>query len=243
MLDALGMLKRSEYANAGDLMGLGEIDNELLGYLNSLDVVSRQKVLQKLNKRPAPSQGSRAEMEKFFPELPEHIKEGLFSGKLRLADALVYSIKPVNGAKTVKMFQSQDMKEVGLRNITNGKLPKNMAMLVSGIILQQGVAATGALTADEQKTTGFDFIDTVPALCSGEFTLKANKKQIVDSTSNFVFKTKEFTQVTKGYYKLANPRLIHDDVEIEWDIELGSVTGLDAKTVLFGALHGTVTIP
>ena len=56
MLDALGMLAKSEYGNAGDLMGLDDVDNELLGYLNALDVVSRQKVLQKLNKRTVGSQ-------------------------------------------------------------------------------------------------------------------------------------------------------------------------------------------
>lgn len=240
MLDALGMLARSEYGNAGDLLGL-EGDDELMGYLGSLDAVSRAKVMKKLFNKGAPSQGSRAEMEKFFGELPKHIKEGLLSGKLRLADTVIYTIKPINGAKTVKMFETQDVKEVGLRNISNGRLPKNSALLVSGIILLQGVAAN--LTPDDQKATTFDVIDSVGALATGEFTIKANKKQILDSTSNYVFKTTNFNQVTKGYYKLANPRLIHDDVDIEWELEIGTVTGIDPKTVLFGGFHGTITIP
>jgi hypothetical protein len=33
---------------------------------------------------------------------------------LRLADQLIYTIKPVKGAKTIKMFESQDVKEVEL---------------------------------------------------------------------------------------------------------------------------------
>lgn len=239
MLD-ITKVANSEYANAGELLGV-EGTEELMGYLGALDPITKYKTVQKLYKRNAPSQGSRAEFEKFFAELPAHIKEGLMSGKLRLADTVIYSIKPVNGAKTVKMFETQDIKEVGLRNLSNGRLPKNSALVVSGIILLQGVAAS--LSADDQKSTVFDYIDSVGALSTGEFTLKANKKQIVDSTSNYVFKTKEFHAVTKGYYKLANPRLIHDDVDIEWELELGTVAGIDPKAVLFGGLHGTITIP
>lgn len=241
MLDALGMLANSEYANAGELMGLDNVDDELMGYLASLDAVNRHKVLQKLSKKQIPSKGSRAEMEKFFRELPAHIKEGLLNGKLKLADGLIYTIKPIGSAKTIKLFESQDVKEVGLRNVSNGRLPKNTALLVSGIILMQGVSAS--LSAEDQKATVFDTIDSVGALASGEFKLKANKKQIVESLSNYVFRTKDFTGVTKGYYKLANPRLIHDDVDIEWEIELGTVAGIPANTILFGALHGTITIP
>lgn len=240
MLDVMGTVANSEYANAGELLGLEGTD-ELLGYLGSLDAITKHKTMQKLFKRNAPSHGSRAEMEKFFGELPKHIKEGLLNGKLRLADTVIYTVKPVNGAKTVKLFETQDVKEVGLRNISNGRLPKNSALLVSGIVLLQGTATS--LSADDQKATAFDLIDGVGPLSTGEFTLKANKKQIIDSTSNYVFRTKDFHSVTKGYYKLANPRLIHDDVDVEWELELGTVTGLPANTVLFGGLHGTITIP
>jgi hypothetical protein len=240
MLGNVGMLANSEYANAGDLLGL-EGNDELLGYLSSLDAVTRHKTMQKLFKKNAPSHGSRAEFEKFFGELPKHIKEGLLSQKLRLADTVVYTIKPVNGAKTIKLFESQDVKQIGMSSLSQSRLPKNSALLVSGIILLQGVAAS--LSVDDQKSTVFDTIDTVGALSTGEFTLKANKKNIVDSTSNYVFKTKDFTSVTRGYYKLANPRLIHDDVDIEWEVELGTVTGIPANTILFGGLHGTITIP
>jgi hypothetical protein len=241
MLEGLGMLSKSEYNNASELLGIGEMDNELLGYLSALDPITRHKALSKMSKKGGSSIGSRAEMEKFFGELPEPIKQGLLSGKLRLADTVIYTIKPVNASKTIKMFETQDVKETGLRNISNGRLPKNAAMLVSGIILLQGVSAS--LGLDDQKSTVFDTIDGVAALSTGEFTLKANKKQIVDTTSNYVFKTNGFTQVTKGYYKLANPRLIQDDIDIEWEIDLGTVTGINPNTILFGGLHGTITIP
>ena len=243
MLGALGQLMESEYTNPTELLGLnGEMDTELFGYLNALNPVQRAKALSKIVPRShIPSQGSSAEFEKFFVELPKHIKEQLLQGKLRLADQLIYTIKPIKGAKTIKMFESQDVKEVNLRNISNAKLPKNMALLVSGIYLLHGVAAS--LDVDDVKTTKFDTIENIGALANGEFKLKANKKQLVSDTSNRKFVTTQFDMVPKSFYKLANPRLIHDDVDIEFEIELGTIKGLDANSVLYVGLEGTATIP
>jgi len=241
MLGALGQLMDSEYTNPTELMGLGEVEEELLGDLKRLNPLARAKALQKLVKKPIPSQGSRAEFEKFFVELPKSIKEQLLQGKLRLADHLIYTIKPVNGAKTIKMFESQDVKEVGLRNISNAKLPKNMALLVSGIYLLQGEAAS--LGVEDIKVTKFDTIDSIGALANGEFKLKANKKQLVSDTSNRNFVTTQFNLVPKGFYKLANPRLIHDDIDIEFEIELGTINGINPNTVIYIGLSGTATIP
>jgi hypothetical protein len=165
----------------------------------------------------------------------------LLQGKLRLADQLIYTIKPIKGAKTIKMFESQDVKEVNLRNISNAKLPKNMALLVSGIYLLHGVA--DSMDIDDIKTTKFDSIENIGALANGEFKLKANKKQLVSDTSNRKFVTTQFDMVPKSFYKLANPRLIHDDVDIEFEIELGTIKGLDANSVLYVGLEGTATIP
>lgn len=242
MLGALGQIMESEYTNPTELLGLnGEVDTELLGYLNALNPVQRAKAMSKITKRHIPSQGSRAEFEKFFVELPKHIKEQLLQGKLRLADHLIYTIKPVRGAKTIKMFESQDVKEVNLRNISNAKLPKNMALLVSGIYLLHGVA--DSLDIDDIKTAKFETIENVGALANGEFKLKANKKQLVSDTSNRKFVTTQFDMVPKGFYKLSNPRLIHDDVDIEFEIELGTIKGLDANSVIYVGLEGTATIP
>jgi hypothetical protein len=241
MLGALGQLMESEYTNPTELMGFGEVEEELLGDLKRLNPLARAKAMQKLMKKPIPSQGSRAEFEKFFVELPKHIKEQLLQGKLRLADHLIYTIKAVNGAKTIKMFESQDVKEVGLRNISNAKLPKNMALLVSGIYMLQGEA--NSMGVDDLKIVKFETIEHVGALANGEFKLKANKKQLVSDTSNRNFVTRDFDKVPMGFYKLANPRLIHDDIDIEFEIELGTTNGLSANTVIYIGLSGTATIP
>jgi hypothetical protein len=238
----LGQLETiDEYNNAGALLGLDAIDNEeMMGALKRMNPIKRAQVITKLATPAAQSRGSRAEMEKHFNELPAHIKDGLAKGELRLADTIIYSIKPV-ASKTIKIFETQDDKEIGLRNISNAKLPKNQVMLVSGIILLAGVSADA--TKDKIIATNYDKIESVPALANGEFALKSNKKQIVPDTSNNVFKTANMNMVPMGYYKLANPRLVHDDVLLEMTIELGSLEGIAANTYVFAALHGTITTP
>ncbi|MBC7413242.1 MAG: hypothetical protein H7331_12405 [Bacteroidia bacterium] len=125
MFGEIETIENSEFNNVGALLGIdgNEPNNELLGALRALPPIRRQIAINKLTS-PMSSRGSRAEMEKHFKELPAHIKAELAKGNLRLADALIYSIKPVT-SKTIKMFETQDDKEIGLRNISNAKLPKN----------------------------------------------------------------------------------------------------------------------
>jgi hypothetical protein len=238
----LGLLEGiDEYNNQGALLGIEGIeDGELLGALRKMNPIKRARVINRLSSGGAPSRGSRAEMEKFFAELPVHIKEALVRGELRLADNIIYSIKPVT-SKTIKLFETQDDKEIGLRNISNAKLPKNQAFLVSGIVLLAGTSADA--TKDKILATGFNGIEGFPAIANGELNLKSNKKQIVPETSNHVFMTENYTNVPIGYYKLANPRLIHDDVQIEMTVELGSTEGIPANTYIYAAMHGTITTP
>jgi hypothetical protein len=235
---SLGIL---EYNNQGALLGLeGVDDGELLGALRKMNPIQRLRMVSKMSNTGAPSKGSRAEMEKFFGELPVHIREAMVKGDLRLADSVIYSIKPVT-SKTIKLFETQDDKEIGLRNISNAKLPKNQAFLASGIILLAGTSADAS--KDKIISTNFKGLEDFPAIANGEFNLKSNKKQIVPETSNNVFKTANYRCVPIGYYKLANPRLIHDDVLIEMTIELGTTEGIPQNTYIYAAMHGTITTP
>src|SRR4051812_25972753 len=114
-----------EYNNTGALLGIDGLDgDELLGALRRMNPIARAKTINKLANPGASSRGSRAEMEKHFGELPPNIKEALVKGELRLADNVIYSIKQVS-SKTVKMFETQDSKSVGICNVSNAKLPKN----------------------------------------------------------------------------------------------------------------------
>lgn len=241
MLGLDGLAAIEEYNNQGALLGLdGAEGDELVGELRRMNPVRRQRTINKLASTGAPSKGSRAEMEKFFAELPANIKEALVKGELRLADTMVYSIKPVN-SKTIKLWETQDDKEVGLRNISNAKLPKNQALLVSGVVILAATAADA--TKDKIIAADYKGLENFPALLNGEFNLKYNKRQIVPETSNYVFRTQNYNYVPLGYYKLSNPRLIVDDVLIELTIELGSTEGIPPNTFVYAGLHGTITTP
>ena len=238
----LGLLEgMEEYNNAGALIGFDGMDDpDLLGALRRMNPLKRQKAINKLTSPAAPSKGSRAEMEKHFNELPDHIREGLAKGELRLADFTLYSRKLIT-SKTIKMFETQDDKQVAVSNISNAKLPKNQALLVSGIFLLAGVAADQS--KDRIMSAALNTIGSFPSILSGEFSLKANKKQIVPDTSCNVFNTLGFSTVPMGFYKLNNPRIIADDLLIECTIELGTMTDIPANTFLMVGLHGTVTTP
>ena len=230
-----------EYNNAGALLGMDGLDGEeLLGALKRMNPIKRHQTISKLASPGVSSKGSRGEMEKHFKELPLHIRQAIMKGELRLADTIVYSIKPVT-SKTVKLFETQDTKTIGLTNISNARLPKNQAMLVSGITLLAGVSADA--TPDKVMSTIYTGIESIPAIVTGELDLKANKKQIMPETGCYLWNTLNFHMGRLGYYKLHNPRLIHDDVLIELTLQLGSMQGIAANTYIYAALHGTITTP
>jgi len=248
-MEELEFIEESEFNNSGELLGLDmALDGELSARLRRMGPMRRMKIMSKLGKKNR-SRGSRAEMENFFRELPGHIKRELRQGKLRLADNTIFSVKKIT-SKTIKMFETQDDKEVGLSNVSNAKLPKNFAFLVSGITMLAGelpVAPDGEDPYDEKeaiKAIQFGSIYEFPALANGEHSLKANKKQIIpEGEANWKFVTDNNTVKNLGFYKLDNPRLIQDDVLIEFTVELGTDLLIPANTYLKIVFHGTGTTP
>lgn len=243
----------SEYNNVGELFGLGELEKATRG----MSPVKKAMFVKRLAGQVHGSRRSRAEMEKFFKQVPGHVKAELLKGGVRLADYTIYSKKKVT-SKTIKMFEPQDDKEVGVRNISNAKLPKNMVFLVSGIYLLTGVdwhypidafgnpdtAGVAFSDAESHKAIKFQSISSIPAIANGEFSLKANKKQIIpENQSVRRFITDNDTTVPLGYYKLDNPRLIRDEEVIEFTVELGAQFNIPADQYLFVGLDGTGTTP
>jgi hypothetical protein len=232
----------NEYNNAGELLGVDSaLGGGFLSYLSGMNPVQKAQAIARVTKGLPPSIGSRAEFEKFFKELPDGIREPLIKGDLRLADYSIRSIKQVT-SKTIKMFETQDQKETGVLSIAQAKLPKGMVMVVSAISLLAGVPTD--LTAENLKAIDFESIKAMPAIANSEFSLKANKKQIVpEGRPTRVFITDNNHNVNLGYWKLHNPRLIRDEELIEFVIELGTMQGLDAKTHIQVELIGTITTP
>jgi len=239
MSDDFDMILDSEYNNQGEL--LGALDGATLGMMARMDPVKRAMVTQKLVGGMQRSRRSRAEMEKFFRQVPGHVKKGLVDGHLRLVDWMITNTKKVT-SKTIKMFETQDDKETGITNISNAKLPKNSVFLVSGIYLLAGTA--DPKKADSRKSIDYKSIGRHPALANGFFSLKANKRQIVpDDTPMRKFVTDGQTNIPGGYWKLDNPRLIRDEELIEFTVDLGTMTDLGEDLHVAVYLDGTGTAP
>ncbi len=219
-------------------MGIDVVEEVTRGKSNA------QKFLmfRKLNGQMHQSRRSRAEFEKFFKQISKDIKKELLRGALRLADYCIYSVKAIK-SKTVKMFETQDDKETGVRNIANAKLPKNMVFLVSGLFLLAGVSRD-ATDPEANKAIDFGSIKQYPAVSLGEHSLKANRKQIIpEGNSNRVFITDNNHLENLGYWKLDNPRIINDEELIEMQIEMGTMYNLPSDTFLYVGLDGTGTTP
>jgi hypothetical protein len=230
----------SEFNNAGELFGLEQVNR----MIQTGNPVQRIQVMKKMiqQNHAQNSKGSRAEMEKYFRQLPAHIKSELVKGNVRLADYTIYSIKQIN-SRTIKMFEPQDDKEVGVRNISNAKLPKNMAFVVSGIYLLTGTNPDPS-TPEGAKGINFLSVSSIPAICNGEFSLKSNRKQLIPENQAIRrFATDNDTTVPLGYYKLDNPRLIKDEELIEFTIELGTQFGIPDNQWMLVGLDGTGTTP
>ncbi|MBL4898588.1 MAG: hypothetical protein JKX76_02950 [Colwellia sp.] len=244
MFEDIDNALESGYNNAGALLGigLGDTDSDILGALDRLNPIKRFKVMKNLFAGTRISRGSRADMEKHFRVLPKHVKSELIKGRLRLADWAIYTIKPLS-SKTVKLFESQDVKSIGLRNISDAKLPKNTVITVSGIRMMSGIAVD-AKDKDQVLATSFRSISKMPALVNGEFSFTSNRKQIVpEGFTNWYFETDNNHSLPLGYHKLDNPRSINDEELIESVIELGTMEGMDTNAVVKVGFFGTITTP
>lgn len=231
----------SEFNNAGELFGLDAVAK----MIQNARPAQQAQIIKKAASagQVKPSRGSRADMEKHFKQFPQHIKDALMKGELRMSDYTIYSIKQIN-SKTIKMFEPQDDKEVGVRNISNAKLPKNSVFMVSGIYLLTGTNPAPLNLTDGYKAIPFGSVATVPAILNGEFSLKANRKQVIPENQSIRrFNTNNDFTVPLGYYKLDNPRLIRDEEVIEFTIDLGTMLNIPADQWMFVGLDGTGTTP
>jgi hypothetical protein len=179
------------------------------------------------------------------PSVDSNIKQlfaKISTGEVQLADMKVYSSKLGDTGRTIKMFESQDEKAVGVRNVKGGRLQKGQVMLVTSIqLVAAAIGGIDPITTEMIRKADFGSIKGFAGLQNGEFSLKSNKKFIVAESSNQSFVKDGNTTGVVGEYVLDNPRFIFDDTELEFVIELGD--NAPARTVLKVVLNGTATIP
>jgi len=216
-----------------DLMG-AMTDDELMGALEAASPLQRKAFIRKM-KQPftmasaiaGGKSSSRGEFEQRISLLPKEIQEGLARKSLQAVDAAYYVTKTVSGNRIAKMLKDDDTKIVGISNISGGKFEKGSVMLLSGIVI---LASVGVAKPEEGS------YDVLPSIIrNGEFEFKANGTTIVPITSLEVFNTSGTTR-QKGFYKLDNPKIIHDQQAMELNIEWGAnaVADTHIRALLIG---------
>ncbi len=234
----LGNILESGFDDA-ILAGLSE--DEIAGLLEAAPAKAK-KLLAKKVKATAGKQNlvasaqpvnSRGELTRRFNLLPKDIQAGLTRRTLQASDGVLYAIKSVANAKSVKMFKDDDNKVVGVCNISSGKLEKGNFFLMNEIILLSG---TTVADGDAGTTANFGVIDT--AIRSGEMELRVNGSAVLGALSTEVFNTKENNRAHIGSYRLDNPKLINDQQAIEVNLEWANPA--PAKMWVKVLLKGTI---
>lgn len=162
------------------------------------------------------------------------------AGQRGLRDGSFYSIVDASGLRTIKMFETQDDEETGIKNIAKARLEKGEIFLPDQIILLAATSTATTYDATAIAKLTFGSIGEIEGLSNGEFEMRSNKnKIIIPSFSNHVFVTEH--ALIKGCYSITNPQIIEDDVEIDFTIE--TKVAVPAKTAIKLILLGTVTVP
>ena len=234
----LGNILESDFDDA-ILAGLSE--DEIAGLLEAAPKKAKKALARKVkttasrqnlmaSSQPA---NSRGELTRRFNLLPQYIQDGLTRRTLQASDGVLYAIKSVGNAKSVKMFRDDDNKVTGSCNISSGKLEKGNFFLMNEIVLLSG----NTPTENEAGTTAtFHVIDT--AIRNGELELRVNGSAVLSALSTEVFNTTGNRSRHVGSYRLDNPKLINDQQAIEVNLEWANPA--PARTWVKVLLKGTI---
>ena len=241
-------------------MGLGTIDDtqvaEFAGF-GDLPEAQKAAVGQKIKRIGAVAgllkragsvadvTGSRTELLKRFPKLPQEIRKGLVSGVLQITEgnfhtAILLQTGSNSSDSTQELLLTSQTFQTGVTNLDRGMLPKGYYLLVAAIQYLFGDAPTVGTSNVQIASYG-----TLPApLRNGSFVFKANGKFIVPEMSANVYDKTNRTDVDLGFFKMENPKLIEPQVSIAFDVKWrGLLTGFAAVPAAKVIFHGSVVAP
>jgi hypothetical protein len=157
-----------------DTMGYAPMDeqNRLMGQIENLNPADKQKARAKLL---APRFGSndlnsRDLVMQRLGALPKEIREALAAKRLQIVDAEYYTTKLLTGQQNVRFFEDADTMLPGVRNISNGKMIKDVFFLCTAI---QFTVGSGVSDVDPSDVV-FDTPLAISQVANGEFELLAN---------------------------------------------------------------------
>jgi len=157
-----------------DTMGYAPVEeqNRLMGAINALPPAERKVATAKLLSPRFGSNdlNSRDLVMQRLGGLPDEIRKALAQKRLQIVDAEYYSTKLLSGSSNVRFFEDADTMLPGMRNISNGKMIKDVFFLCTAI---QFTVGTGASAVDPSDVV-FDSPLGVSEIANGEFELIAN---------------------------------------------------------------------
>lgn len=236
----LGLLGDSEYDS---LELLDDVQIEGLAAFMRKNPRQARKALRKVSKPriSGRNQTSRDQMESRFSMLGKDLRQGLLKKTHQLVDGTIYNVKSVDGVKRVIFFEDDERKDIGLRNISNGKLDKNEVFLLSHIRILYGVG-----TSKEETATGVATVTEwreIPANMIGEINFRADGRLVFDKMALQDYVHYERNEITvqnaagsenvggygyaagqgrPGLRKLDNPKLLPTQTQLEMEIEWGA---------------------
>ena len=233
----LGLIEGEYGEDAILLMDEGQIEGLGKVYARNAKRVRKAKVRSAQQRVGGNIKNSRDEMQARMNLLSPALKQGLAKGTHQFVDATIYNIKSIAAETRVRLYEDTELKEVGARNISGGKLDKGEVFLLHGIrvLVGTGTAKTNT-AADIATVTNWK---ELPAEMIGELDFRADGRLVLDSFAiqNFVHYSHHETLMNNGtadvtaytyatgsgdlgYVKLANPKLLSTqtqlDMEVEW---------------------------
>ena len=198
--------------------------------IGTVDISSAESILGAVELAKTGNIPARNQIQKFLnqraeaepnPQIAAYIKRGLYleknalvgliQGTKKLKPVWLYDVKPCGSNREVRFFMENDQPTVGLRNITAGKVDRNMAII--GLSLMSAVDATnGGLGSKYSELAG--------SLTNLEWELKFGTVTVEEKGCGEMFNTENRTDVPQGFFKFEAVRMLTEKTRIDLRVNL-----------------------
>lgn len=184
------------------------------------------------------------ENSKAFDELGQKkFIQDIKDGRLATRDFAFHAIVAATGANIIKLIDETAQRLVGIRTLSNGKLPTGYVFVPHILQIKVGTVSTSATTANI-LATDYGNINGEPELELGELTVKVEGNTLVNRMSCVNFNNEgSGGDLALGEYELDNSIVIFGEKVITAELETGSSAGITALSHIFFSMKGTCAMP
>ena len=170
------------------------------------------------------------------------LQRGLTTSTLKLTDCSIYSTKDASSSRLVRLFETSDVEEEGITNVTAAKLQRNQLVLVDRIRLMAANASAAINgSAAVLSALKYEGIRNHGGLVGGSITIRQSNKNVLYQLSLRNFDTTGRLDRKTGEYFLSSPILLRPQQLIEANLDLGKA--LPDRQAVRIELLGTQTSP